>query len=265
MYPQRAVVHNICTVCAHRYFCIQSEEMICNKDCEHCPYPDCINDEMDWDDYEASEERDKLLKVKDSAPTKTQKESYYKRNREACLARCKEHYKNHSEQYREYRKKYYAENRERILLRQRIYDHMRRKKKCSGKDPKYQVYNTSYKSIWRAPGIDFLRCITYARIKRGLSQKALAELIGVTYLTVSNWERGAFGIAHMDKLIAAMPELKDMIGTKCEDFCDRSAICDRQDCYYSHIKPRAKKENPPADVEDRQAEGVSAHLPHDNK
>lgn len=37
--------------------------MICNKDCFVCPYPDCINDEMDAADRRESRARDKLLGV----------------------------------------------------------------------------------------------------------------------------------------------------------------------------------------------------------
>lgn len=225
--------------------------MVCDKNCEKCPFPDCINDEMDLEDYEASAARDRLLCVKVSRgkPLSDRGKQYYRQNREKCLAYSKAYYMTNKLKIRSYQKEYYLKNHERILLRQRRYDRTVRRSN----------------PIWRAPNIDALRCLIYARVKRGLSQSALGKMVGVSQITISNWERGIFGIAHMDKLIDAMPELKDMIGTKCEDFCDRSAICDRQDCYYSHIKPRAKKENPPADVEDRQAEGVSAHLPHDNK
>lgn len=35
---------------------------VCDKRCEACPYPDCINDEMDADDYAEARGRDRLLK-----------------------------------------------------------------------------------------------------------------------------------------------------------------------------------------------------------
>ena len=34
---------------------------ICSKDCFHCPYPDCINDEMDAADYASSRAREKII------------------------------------------------------------------------------------------------------------------------------------------------------------------------------------------------------------
>lgn len=36
--------------------------MICNKDCFHCTYDDCIYDGMDADDYKEAAERDRALK-----------------------------------------------------------------------------------------------------------------------------------------------------------------------------------------------------------
>ena len=33
---------------------------ICNKDCFNCPFEDCINDKMDYEDYVESANRDKL-------------------------------------------------------------------------------------------------------------------------------------------------------------------------------------------------------------
>ena len=60
---------------------------ICNKDCFHCPYPDCINDDMDHEDYVEAAERDRELR---STPEKrkiaAQHKAYYKANREKVAA-----------------------------------------------------------------------------------------------------------------------------------------------------------------------------------
>ncbi len=34
---------------------------VCNKDCFNCPFPDCVNDDLDHDDYKALAELDKEL------------------------------------------------------------------------------------------------------------------------------------------------------------------------------------------------------------
>ena len=36
-------------------------DKICNKDCFNCPYEDCINDEMDYEDYKEAAVRDREL------------------------------------------------------------------------------------------------------------------------------------------------------------------------------------------------------------
>lgn len=60
---------------------------ICNKDCFNCPYPDCINDCMDHEDYVEAAERDRELR---STPEKrklaAQQRAYYEANREKVAA-----------------------------------------------------------------------------------------------------------------------------------------------------------------------------------
>ena len=63
---------------------------ICNKDCFHCPYPDCINDDMDHEDYVEAAERDRELR---STPEKrklaAQQKAYREANREKVAAQQK--------------------------------------------------------------------------------------------------------------------------------------------------------------------------------
>lgn len=59
----------------------------CDKNCFECPYPDCINDEMNLEDYEAEKKIDKLAGVK-STPLndkKVTKRIHYLRHREELL------------------------------------------------------------------------------------------------------------------------------------------------------------------------------------
>lgn len=108
---------------------------VCDKRCEACPYPDCINDEMDLDDYREADARDRALgtvrKAKDPPPVggdAAKKEAARERARE----KAREYNKAHREKIRAYyqkwlaehpdaRKEYYRQNRERLLAQARAY------------------------------------------------------------------------------------------------------------------------------------------------
>lgn len=107
----------------------------CDKKCEACPYPDCINDEMDLDDYREADARDRALgtvrKAKDPPPVggdAAKKEAA----RERARAKAREYNKAHRAELREYfrkwraehpgaQKEYYRQNRERLLAKARAY------------------------------------------------------------------------------------------------------------------------------------------------
>ena len=58
---------------------------VCNKDCFNCPFPDCINDEMDHEDYldSAIIEKEIILpKTSKQKKLAAQKKAYYEANRE---------------------------------------------------------------------------------------------------------------------------------------------------------------------------------------
>lgn len=108
---------------------------VCDKQCEGCPYSDCINDEMDLDDYREADARDRALgtvrKAKDPPPVggdAAKKEAA----RERARAKAREYNKAHRAELREYykkwraenpdaRKEYYRQNRERLLAKARAY------------------------------------------------------------------------------------------------------------------------------------------------
>ena len=109
--------------------------MICNKDCFACPYPDCINDEMDLDDYREADARDRALGTvrKAKGPPPVGGDAAKKAAaRERARAKAREYNKAHREKIREYyqkwlaehpdaRKEYYRQNRERLLAQARAY------------------------------------------------------------------------------------------------------------------------------------------------
>ena len=104
---------------------------VCYKQCEACPYPDCINDEMDLDDYREADARDRALgtvrKAKDPPPVGGDTAK-----KEAARERAREYNKAHRAELREYfrkwraehpgaQKEYYRQNRERLLVQARAY------------------------------------------------------------------------------------------------------------------------------------------------
>ena len=107
---------------------------ICDKDCFHCPYDDCINDEMEYSDYAELKEIEK-----DSREHKTPKKQrdyykeYYRENRERNLQVDKEYYQSHREERKEYSRRYSRENKERKAAYLREWRRAR-KEKVNGTD-----------------------------------------------------------------------------------------------------------------------------------
>ena len=126
---------------------------ICNKDCFHCPYPDCINDEMDHDDYIESAARDKELR---STPEKrklaAKQKAYREANRTEIAAKKKAYREANRSEIAAKKKAYYEANRTEIAAKQKI--------------------------------------VRDTRSALGLSQTKAAEILGVTKSTVSLWENG---------------------------------------------------------------------------
>ena len=103
--------------------------MICNKDCFACPYPDCINDEMDAADRRESRERDKLLgvprreKCSESAAAEEHRRralAYYRAHAAEINAK-----RRGNPRIKEQHRAYYLRHREEILARQKEYNRRR--------------------------------------------------------------------------------------------------------------------------------------------
>ena len=104
----------------------------CNKDCFNCPFDDCINDEMDSEDYAEAAKRDNLIKDTPERQRRlANQRSYYCSHREEILAYEREYRQKNREliraksrhQYREKRKaqqkEYYQANKEKIAAKQK--------------------------------------------------------------------------------------------------------------------------------------------------
>ena len=82
---------------------------VCNKDCFNCPFPDCINDEMDHEDYLNSATIEKEIILPKTAKQKklaAQKKAYYEANREKLAAQQKAYYEANREKLQEYGRAY---------------------------------------------------------------------------------------------------------------------------------------------------------------
>jgi DNA-binding transcriptional regulator YiaG len=67
--------------------------MICNKDCFHCTFADCVYDGMDLDDYREAAERDRSLKDSEKSSRQrkiaAKQKAYYEANRDEIAAKQK--------------------------------------------------------------------------------------------------------------------------------------------------------------------------------
>lgn len=77
------------------------------------------------------------------------------------------------------------------------------------------------------------RCITVARMRAGLSQKAAAALIYYSDHVVGEWERGK-GRPKWDELYKILPELSEIRAKGCGAYCDKATECeDGKYCIYA--------------------------------
>lgn len=140
---------------------------ICNKDCENCPFDDCINDEMDAQDYRDAAQRDKLCMTERQKKMKAQNRRSYLKKKEEKLAYSRAYYRANKEKAAAYQKAYRAEHRGQTNARNREYE--RRNRGAYGQKQ---------------------RILRIERLALGLTQKQVAKILGVSPSAISQWERG---------------------------------------------------------------------------
>ena len=69
------------------------------------------------------------------------------------------------------------------------------------------------------------RCITVARVRMGMSQKQLADLMYTEDSTISSYERGQVKKIPWDELYRVMPELEEIRKNGCKAYCEDPTAC----------------------------------------
>lgn len=154
---------------------------MCNKDCFNCKYEDCIcDDDADVREAELSDQIDASLL--------TANQIYYRKQ----VERKRKYYQDNKDRLCAYQRKYYRDNKEQIAARMRRPEYAEKKRQYAAthKDAlakskkEYFTRNKSNPSL-----IDAGMKLITARKKKGLSQDALAKLVGISQTTISFYER----------------------------------------------------------------------------
>ena len=81
---------------------------VCDYDCFHCPYEDCINDEMRHEDYQEGKKLELISGAKEyntSESHRSAQKKYYEENKEKVAAAQKKYYEENKEKWKEYNQK----------------------------------------------------------------------------------------------------------------------------------------------------------------
>ena len=139
---------------------------VCNKDCFRCPYPDCVCDALDADDYAEAREREELLRPKTARQKAlaAYKKAYYEANREQLVAKQKAYREANREEIAAYKKAYYEANHEALAAYQKAYHEANREDGANRAD-------ADRLRVWRKA--------------HGYTQKALGALCGLSQQAIS--------------------------------------------------------------------------------
>lgn len=194
---------------------------VCDKDCFHCVYPDCINDEMDPEDYKESVERDRDLRMtaKQKKEAARRKAARAAQSDKGAGAKGQKAFRvkhtvnpgkteEQKAREKEYHAQYYLKYRERILSYVAQYRRIHREEMKQ----KAREYRKNHADALRAYGAAYWqKHAEEIRAKRrenrqryaleqgklmmhrkilGLTQTEAGELLGVSGATVKNWEKG---------------------------------------------------------------------------
>ena len=121
---------------------------VCDYDCFHCPYEDCINDEMRLEDYQEGKKLELISGAKEyntSESHRAAQKKYYEKNKEKVAAHRKKYYEENKEKVAAYSKKYREENKEKVAAHRKKYRE-ENKEKVAAYNKKYYEEN---KEKWK--------------------------------------------------------------------------------------------------------------------
>lgn len=125
---------------------------ICNEDCFHCPYPDCVRDDLTAATYA---ELAMLEKTIINPPTLKQRESaayqraWYERNKEKVAVKNRLYYEAHREELAAKKRAYREVHREELANKQRAYLEAKKKESISSM---YAYFMREYKKSTQRNG-----------------------------------------------------------------------------------------------------------------
>ena len=127
----------------------EKQEVICNRDCFHCPFEDCQCEDLTLDDYRAERELDLLSgakELKTSSAQRAYRRAYYAENKEKVAAYNRAYYAENKEKVVAYNRAYYAENKEQKAAYNRAY-YAENKEKIAAYNRAYYAEN---KEKWKS-------------------------------------------------------------------------------------------------------------------
>ena len=121
---------------------------ICNRDCFHCPYEDCINDELLLEDYQVEKEIDLLSGArgyKTPKAIRAAQKQYREENKEKVAARNKKYREENKEKVAAYSKQYREENKEKVAAYKKQYREENKEKVAAYRKKYYEENKEKWK------------------------------------------------------------------------------------------------------------------------
>ena len=171
---------------------------ICNKDCLHCTQADCINDTMDYADYQEADRLEREIihpRTARQERVAAHKKAYREANRDRVAAQQKAYREANRDRVAAQQKAYYEANRDRVAAQQKAYYDANRDRLAAQKKA-YREANrdrlAAQQKAYYEANRDRLAAqqkIRDRRLAAGYTQKALGDLVGVTNATICHWEK----------------------------------------------------------------------------